>query len=546
MRTLTLCVHCRGAGLFACFERPEDSDAHKAALVGPGQRSSAAPPGAGATPAQQSRGLTPAQAAAPPPQSTAVNGLHAGDHARVAAAPPPASSGPTDAPHPQAVRAPPLGAGAGSDVHKAVALQGALHTDALGAGSHLPGPASRQILSTPQSPSDPSDERIDGPEPESVSPLIRAEVPHESAPHATGGATQAQVGAQGFNSTQSGRCPFLHGARWQCPHDLAFTLLCMSLGARRWVLFSPPCALQICAGLVVRSVHVCAVTSSALLMDSSDSADLCSHLEYSACVRHAAAAHTHRAASAGTVYSDPFPNYKHGAHPAICKNGCEPMPSASLGETWQQRLRREACEMCDKFGAESGASAQVRCAPLAQPINRWRVTCRLEWASPALQHSHRSVQTGTLRRSLSEAAGLTVAEDPDRGSEAVLIGATCRAGHHHAQAAGPGLHREDGHVRAHCGRAAVGHPRGVAQRVQVCESQVLGRAHLFVSPSPCSPPSEIQTLPCRDCGFRWIESRCLCVRLHAGDHAAGPPARGDPCRDVRGAPSPRPPILLAP
>ena len=59
------------------------------------------------------------------------------------------------------------------------------------------------------------------------------------------------------------------------------------------------------------------------------------------------------------MYSDPFPKYKHGAQPAICENGCEPVASASLSETWQQRLRREAVEMCEKYGAESDATTEV-------------------------------------------------------------------------------------------------------------------------------------------------------------------------------------------
>ena len=213
MRTRRRCL-CRAAGFFACFERSANGDSTKAAPSTSSQDAHAP-----SVPAQQPRAAPSEQAA--PLQAAAAPGRRTSDHARAAAAPPPGHIAQPDTRHPPAGRVAPLyssdAAANGGDVHKAIALQSALHSDAVRAAS--PERASRQILSTPRSHSDQSDERLDG-GPESTSPLIRAAVPQQSGAHAAG-VTAGTVGAparacaasHGFKPTEAGRCPFLHGAR---------------------------------------------------------------------------------------------------------------------------------------------------------------------------------------------------------------------------------------------------------------------------------------------------------------------------------------------
>ena len=97
-------------------------------------------------------------------------------------------------------------------MHKAPVLQGALHSDVPHAV--LPGQDSREVQTTPQckpqSPSDPSDGRLDA-KPESPPPLVVAKGPEQSCPHFAG--VTAHAGSQGFEATETGRCPFLHGVR---------------------------------------------------------------------------------------------------------------------------------------------------------------------------------------------------------------------------------------------------------------------------------------------------------------------------------------------
>jgi Nitric oxide synthase, oxygenase domain len=63
---------------------------------------------------------------------------------------------------------------------------------------------------------------------------------------------------------------------------------------------------------------------------------------------------------AGTVYADPYPGFVHGVNPAICKHGCAPVPSASLGETAEQKLWREAAEFVDQYCTEMGVDDEAR------------------------------------------------------------------------------------------------------------------------------------------------------------------------------------------
>lgn len=67
--------------------------------------------------------------------------------------------------------------------------------------------------------------------------------------------------------------------------------------------------------------------------------------------------------TAGTVYADPYPGFVHGEHPAICKNGCEPVPSTKLGETQEQKLWREAAEFVDQYSYELGLPDEVSASP---------------------------------------------------------------------------------------------------------------------------------------------------------------------------------------
>jgi hypothetical protein len=60
------------------------------------------------------------------------------------------------------------------------------------------------------------------------------------------------------------------------------------------------------------------------------------------------------------VYADPYPGFVHGVTPAICKHGCEPVLSDSLGETTEQKLWREAFEFVDQYADEMALTDEVR------------------------------------------------------------------------------------------------------------------------------------------------------------------------------------------
>eukprot|EP00775_Hariotina_reticulata_P010070 gene10070-10225_t len=95
----------------------------------------------------------------------------------------------------------------------------------------------------------------------------------------------------------------------------------------------------------------------------------------------------------GSVGTGPFPGYVHGAHPAICSNGC--MPDPCLGkhgrtdETPSQTLIREALEFQDMYHSDQGSDEEVKAARVAQVLAEIETTGTYTHTADELQHGAR-------------------------------------------------------------------------------------------------------------------------------------------------------------
>lgn len=67
----------------------------------------------------------------------------------------------------------------------------------------------------------------------------------------------------------------------------------------------------------------------------------------------------------GTVHAAPYPGYVHGNHPAICPHGCTPSVEVGAGESWKDKLLREAIEFQELYHGELGHDPGVREARVA-------------------------------------------------------------------------------------------------------------------------------------------------------------------------------------